>query len=268
MNPPASAGDVRDVSSTPGSGRSPAGGPGNPFHYSRLENPVDRGAWGAAVLRVTESRTWLSWLSTCNFCYGCSTLTTSSKADYLPEAPTPNIIWLEMASMNEFWRNTNIQSRIACKNYWLLSVLRSLLQFSAETMITFLPFLEPSRHHPTSCPLNRLLTLTEMLFSQIYIYIHTHTYIYTHTHIYTHMWIYSYSCLRIPTDRGALRATVHGVAKSRIHLSDFHTHTHTHTHTPTHTHFLSSLCSIAICSVMPSLDLSWLNWWPISQHSK
>ena len=38
-----------------------------------------------------------------------------------------------------------------------------------------------------------------------------------------------YSCLENPMDRGAWRATVHGVARSRTWLSDF---THTHTHTP------------------------------------
>ena len=43
-NPPASAGDPRDVSSIPASGRSPGGGPGNPLQCSCLENPVDRGA--------------------------------------------------------------------------------------------------------------------------------------------------------------------------------------------------------------------------------
>ena len=32
-------------------------------------------------------------------------------------------------------------------------------------------------------------------------------------------------------DRGAWRATVHGVAKSQTQLSDSHTHTHTHIHT-------------------------------------
>ena len=41
-----------------------------------------------------------------------------------------------------------------------------------------------------------------------------------------------YSCLENPTERGAWRAIVHGVTKSRTRLSDFtHTHTHTHTHT-------------------------------------
>ena len=36
-------------------------------------------------------------------------------------------------------------------------------------------------------------------------------------------------------DKGAWRATVHGVAKSQTQLSDSHTHTHTHTHTHIHT---------------------------------
>ena len=39
------AGDIRDTSSIPGSGRSPGGGHGNPLQYSWLENPMDRGAW-------------------------------------------------------------------------------------------------------------------------------------------------------------------------------------------------------------------------------
>ena len=39
----ANAGDVRDVSSIPGSGRSAGGGHGNPPQYSCLENPMDRG---------------------------------------------------------------------------------------------------------------------------------------------------------------------------------------------------------------------------------
>ena len=44
-NSPASEGDVRDMGSVPGSGRSPEGGQGNPFQYSCLENPMGRGAW-------------------------------------------------------------------------------------------------------------------------------------------------------------------------------------------------------------------------------
>ena len=36
---PANAGDIRDIGSIPGSGRSPGGGHGNPLQYSCLENP-------------------------------------------------------------------------------------------------------------------------------------------------------------------------------------------------------------------------------------
>ena len=38
-------------------------GNGNPLQYSFLENPVDTGAWWAAVHRVAESRTRLKQLS-------------------------------------------------------------------------------------------------------------------------------------------------------------------------------------------------------------
>ena len=40
-----SACNVGDPGSSPGLGRSPGEGPGNPFQYSCLENPMDRGAW-------------------------------------------------------------------------------------------------------------------------------------------------------------------------------------------------------------------------------
>ena len=43
-----------------GWGRSPGEGNGNPLQYSCLENPMDRGAWGATVHGVTESQTRLS----------------------------------------------------------------------------------------------------------------------------------------------------------------------------------------------------------------
>ena len=38
-------------------------GNGNPLQYSCLENPMDGGAWWAAVYRVVQSRTRLKWLS-------------------------------------------------------------------------------------------------------------------------------------------------------------------------------------------------------------
>ena len=56
-NLPAKAGDV---SLTPGLGRSPGGGNGNPLQYSCLENPMDRGAWRSTVHGSQKSRTQLS----------------------------------------------------------------------------------------------------------------------------------------------------------------------------------------------------------------
>ena len=40
------------------------GGHGNPLQYSCLENPMDRGAWQAAVHGVTRSTIGMKWLST------------------------------------------------------------------------------------------------------------------------------------------------------------------------------------------------------------
>ena len=54
-NMPANAGDIRDVGSVPGLGRSPGEGHGNPLQYSCLEKPMDRGAWQAMVHRFAES---------------------------------------------------------------------------------------------------------------------------------------------------------------------------------------------------------------------
>ena len=62
-NPPAHAGDARDIGSIPGLERFPRGGNGNPLQYSCLENPMDRGAWRATVHGVTKSQTWLKLFS-------------------------------------------------------------------------------------------------------------------------------------------------------------------------------------------------------------
>ena len=62
-NPPANAGDIRDVGSIPVLGGASGGGHGTPLQYSCLENPMDRGAWGATVHRVAQSQTRLKWLS-------------------------------------------------------------------------------------------------------------------------------------------------------------------------------------------------------------
>ena len=57
----ANTGDIRDVGSILGLGRSPGGGHGDPFQYSCLENPLDRGAWWVTVHRITECWMQLKW---------------------------------------------------------------------------------------------------------------------------------------------------------------------------------------------------------------
>ena len=56
----ASAYNAGDPGSIPGSGRSPGEGNGNPLQHSCLENPMDRGAWWAAVHGVAKSWAGLS----------------------------------------------------------------------------------------------------------------------------------------------------------------------------------------------------------------
>ena len=63
-NPPANAGDIRDMGSIPGSGKSSGRGHGNPLQDSCLENLLDREAWWATVHRVAKSRTQLKRLRT------------------------------------------------------------------------------------------------------------------------------------------------------------------------------------------------------------
>ena len=58
-NLPAKAGDLRDVGLTPGLGRAPGGGHGNPLQYPCLENPMDKEARWAMVHGAAKSRTRL-----------------------------------------------------------------------------------------------------------------------------------------------------------------------------------------------------------------
>ena len=56
-NPLANAGEVRDVGSIPGLGRSPGEGNSNSLQYSCLENSIHRGAWQIMVHGVVKNQT-------------------------------------------------------------------------------------------------------------------------------------------------------------------------------------------------------------------
>ena len=62
-NPAANAGDIRDMGSIPGSGRSPGGGHSDSLQCSCLENCMGRRAWWATVHSVAKNRTRLNDLA-------------------------------------------------------------------------------------------------------------------------------------------------------------------------------------------------------------
>ena len=57
------AGDTGNAGSIPGLGRSPGEGHDNPLQYSRLEKPMDRGAWRATVHGGRKELDRLKWPS-------------------------------------------------------------------------------------------------------------------------------------------------------------------------------------------------------------
>ena len=59
-----SACNAGDLDSIPELRRSPGGGHGNPLQYSCLGNPMDRGAWRAAVHGVTKESDTTGQIST------------------------------------------------------------------------------------------------------------------------------------------------------------------------------------------------------------
>ena len=61
-----SACNAGDLGSIPGLGRSPGEGNGNPLQYSCLENPMDRGAWGATQ-STRSQRVGHDWATSLSF---------------------------------------------------------------------------------------------------------------------------------------------------------------------------------------------------------
>ena len=57
--------NLGDMGEIPGLGRSHGAEDGTPLQYSCLENPMDGGAWWAAVHGVAQSQPRLKWLSSC-----------------------------------------------------------------------------------------------------------------------------------------------------------------------------------------------------------
>ena len=91
-NLPANTGDLRDVGSVPGLGRSPGERNGNPRQYSCLENPMDRGPWQATVHRFAKSQTRLKLSIALDLQKSCRYITELPHMLY-PPSPNSNILY-------------------------------------------------------------------------------------------------------------------------------------------------------------------------------
>ena len=91
-----SACNARDPGLIPGLGRSPGEGNGNPLQYSCLENPIDGGAWWAAVHGVAKSWTRLSYICMHSF---------KKNSRFLFEKSKIHCKYLKNESFHKYFRN-------------------------------------------------------------------------------------------------------------------------------------------------------------------
>ena len=87
-------------------------GNGNPFQYSYLENPVDRGAWWAAVHRTAQAWTRLKWLSMCA-CIGEGN-GNPLQYSYLENPVDRGASWAAVHRVTQAWRRLKWLSMHAC----------------------------------------------------------------------------------------------------------------------------------------------------------
>ena len=107
-NPPANAGYARNVGSTPGSGRSPGRGHGNPLQYSCLEDSMDRGDWQATAQGVPKNQTWLSTHTTTHSRLWASLKCPGIREGWRPsKSGVPNLWDLMPDDLRWSWSNNN-----------------------------------------------------------------------------------------------------------------------------------------------------------------
>ena len=103
---PAHAGDPGSIS---GSGRSPAGGHGNPLQYSHLENPMDRETWRATVHSFVKSQKQLKQPSTYAYTYLASSLAIPLSDIYSREMKTNVSAEIKNINSRKSRNNTNFK---------------------------------------------------------------------------------------------------------------------------------------------------------------
>ena len=201
-NPPANAGDLRDEGSIPGSGRSPGEENGNLLQYSCLKNPMDRRAWQAMVHRVTKRHDWSDF--TCTHHKSINNV----YVDY---------IQLDIDLMSVFRQKMRRGRVLTFMNVNRIgSIFGPLYALSQRRRWHSTPVLLPGKSHGWRSLVGCSPWGLEELDTAEWLHFH-----------FSLSCIgegngnpLQCSCLENPIDRGARRATVHGVTKSQTWLSD------------------------------------------------
>ena len=117
-------------------------GNGNPLQYSCLENPMDRGAWWAAVYRVARSQTGLSdWLHFHFHALKKEMATHSSVlALRIPGTGEPGGLWsMGLHSVEHDWSNL-AAAAAACIYIYTFPPLWTVLWFCGPERVTSVIF--------------------------------------------------------------------------------------------------------------------------------
>ena len=202
-NLPASAGDIRDHwAGITGLGRSPEERHGHLLKYSCLENPMNRGTWWATVHRVSQSQTQLKQLS-------MQAGIMQASASWLFQSVKEKKFTL----LRKNHKLTDVQGFVRVQWEWSRG---SQLNWCLEGKITFLTitFIKSQllrlpcspNCKESSCNAGDQGSVLALGRSSGEGYGNP----------------LQYSCLENPMDRGAWRATVHGVTKSRTQLSNWY----------------------------------------------
>ena len=129
---PVSACNVGDLGSIPGSGRSPGEGNSNRLQYSCLENPMDRGAWWAAVHGVAKSWTLLSHkLPTSTRSWKKQESSRKTSISALLTMPKPLTVWITI-NCGKFWKRWEYQMTWSASWEICMQVRKQQLELDME----------------------------------------------------------------------------------------------------------------------------------------
>ena len=217
-NLPANPGYIRGVGSIPQSGIFLGEGHSNPFQYSYLENPMDRGAWWTAVHRVAQSQTWLKRLSTHTNPYFRIQWTLRQifcvllVVDTFSLQKAVEMVRSQVNMEEEAKLHGPIRSNFEVFSVWLLVLVIKNLSANVGDLRDVGLILGSGRS-PGGGNGNPL----------------------------------QYPCLENPMDRGALRATVHGITKNGHNWSNLAQH--------------STLCDLWSGFILEKRNLSMDQYW-------